>query len=74
MLAGAGRRVVVWVGVRGESCFWIWLAAVTLTELETEGWRQGDVLWDLLREGTEVIGIGEEEGIGVTGVKACVGA
>lgn len=61
MLAGAEGRVIVWVGVvRGESCFWIWLEAGTLAELETEGWRQ-------------VTGIGEEEGIGVTGVKVCVG-
>lgn len=73
VLAGVGEGVIVWVGVRGESCFWMWLEAGTLAELETEGWRQGVVLWALLWEGTGVIGIGEEQGIGVTGVKVCVG-
>lgn len=73
MLAGVGEGVVVWVNVRGETCFWIWLEVGTLAELETEGWRQGVVLRDLLREGTDATGMGEEEGIGVTGVKVCVG-
>lgn len=36
-----------------------------LAELETEGWRQGVGLWDLLLEGTGVRGMGEGEGEGV---------
>lgn len=45
-----------------------------LVELETEGWREGVGLWDLLRERTDVTGMGEGEGegvrvwVGVTGV------
>lgn len=67
------------VGVRGEACLGIWLEVGPLAELETEGWRQGVGLWDLLREGTGVTGMGEEEGVGVrvwvgvTGVTVCVG-
>lgn len=37
----------------------------TLAELETEAWRQGVGLWHLLREGTDVRGMGDEEGVGV---------
>lgn len=65
MLAGVWDRVEVWVGVRGETCLGIWLAVGTLAELETEAWRQGVGLWHLLREGTDVRGMGDEEGVGV---------
>lgn len=47
-------------------------------ELGTEGWEQGVGLWDLLREGPDVIGMAEGEGegvrawVGVTGVSVGV--
>lgn len=60
--------------MRDEACFEIWLDAGPLAELETEDWRQGVGLWDLLCEGTGVTGMGEGESdgvmvwVGVTGV------
>lgn len=61
MLAGIWEGVIVWVGVRGEACFGIWLEVGALAE----GWRQGVALWHLPREGTDVTGMGDEEGVGV---------
>lgn len=83
VLAGDGEGVEVWLGVRGEACFGIWLEVGTLAELKT-GCKQGVGLWDLLSKGTDVIGMGEGEGVGVrvwiavgvweiTGERVCVG-
>lgn len=38
-----------------------------------DGWRQGVVFRDLLREGTDATGMGEDDGIGLMGVKVCGG-
>lgn len=84
MLAGAGEGVEVWVGVRGETCFGIWLEVGTLDpELKTGGCK-GLGVWDLLSEGTDVVGMGGGESVGVrvwigvgvweiTGERVCVG-
>lgn len=58
-------EVEVWFGVRGEVCFGVWLEVGPLAELETEDWRQGAGLWDLLKEGPNVAGTGDGEDAGV---------
>lgn len=79
MLAGVEAGVEVWFGVRGKSCFGIWLKVGPLTVLETDGWRQDVGLWDLPREGTDVTMNGDGQGVGVwvwvgvTGAMVCVG-
>lgn len=82
MLGGTGEGDGV--GVKGEACFGTWLEAGPLAEGDTEGWRQGVGLWDLLREGPAGIAVGDGVGeglrvwVGVTGVEVrgravCVG-
>lgn len=84
MLVLAGTGEGGWAGVRGKACFGIWLEVGTLAELKTEGCKHGVGLWDLLSKGTDVIGMGGGEGVGVrvwigvgvweiTGERICVG-